>query len=166
MCRARKVQRYHRSGLVLGLRVLTVVVPLFRERSLLSLRSQLINPSSSSSWLSSLDARGSDLVAISLRRSMVLVLAALVAVVLGQSFVASVEARIRRLRQRQVELFDASGIRVWCIDERVSQVTQLIVELARLEVPQEVVRVSQLFIVSICTGITVGGMSRVMLSLM
>ncbi|KZV30168.1 hypothetical protein F511_20798 [Dorcoceras hygrometricum] len=61
-----------------------------------------INPSSShsSSWPSSQDFRGSDLVVISLRRSLVLVilgLVALVAVVLGQSFVASVEASIRRL---------------------------------------------------------------------
>ncbi|KZV37011.1 hypothetical protein F511_17271 [Dorcoceras hygrometricum] len=76
--------------------------PLFREHSLLSLPSLLINPRSSSrsSSLSSLAVKGSDLVAISLRRSLVLVrlvLADLVAVVLGQSFVASVEARIRLL---------------------------------------------------------------------
>ncbi|KZV58397.1 pentatricopeptide repeat-containing protein [Dorcoceras hygrometricum] len=65
--------------------------------------------------------------------------------------------------QRQVELFDASGIRVWCKDERVYQVTQLVVELARLKVPQEVVRVSQLCIVFLYNGITAGGMSRVMI---
>ncbi|KZV51412.1 hypothetical protein F511_20576 [Dorcoceras hygrometricum] len=63
--------------------------------------------------------------------------------------------------QRQVELFDASGIWVWCKDKRVSQVTQLVVELARLDVPHEVLRVSQLCIVSICTGITAGGIAFV-----
>ncbi|KZV17335.1 hypothetical protein F511_22377 [Dorcoceras hygrometricum] len=66
-----------------------------------SLHSQLINPrSSSSSWLNNLAVRGSDLVAISLRRSLVLVLLvmeALVTVILGQSFVASMEVSICRL---------------------------------------------------------------------
>ncbi|KZV47773.1 hypothetical protein F511_42134 [Dorcoceras hygrometricum] len=43
---------------------------------------------------------------------------------------------------------------------QVSQVIQLVVVLTQLEVPQEVVRVSRLCILFICTGITAGGMSR------
>ncbi|KZV50169.1 serine/arginine repetitive matrix protein 2 [Dorcoceras hygrometricum] len=104
------------GGRVLDLRVLRVVVPLFSECSLLSLPSMLINPSSSSSsWLSSLAVRGSDLVAISLRRSLVLVLlvlAALVEVVLGQSFVASVDESIRRLISRGNRHFTVGGGRL------------------------------------------------------
>ncbi|KZV26321.1 carboxylesterase 1-like [Dorcoceras hygrometricum] len=45
----------------------------------------------------------------------------------------------------------------------VFQVIPLAVALTQLDVPQEVDRVSQLCIVFVCTGITLGGMSRVML---
>ncbi|KZV34670.1 hypothetical protein F511_10945 [Dorcoceras hygrometricum] len=48
---------------------------------------------------------------------------------------------------------------------KVFQDLQLVEVLIQLAVPQEVVRVSQLCIVFICTGITAGGMSRVMHSL-
>ncbi|KZV29007.1 protein SUPPRESSOR OF protein 3 [Dorcoceras hygrometricum] len=47
---------------------------------------------------------------------------------------------------------------------KVFQDLQLVEVLIQLVVPQEVVRVSQLCIVFICTGLTAGGMSRVMLS--
>ncbi|KZV16939.1 hypothetical protein F511_18860 [Dorcoceras hygrometricum] len=62
--------------------------------------------------------------------------------------------------QQQVELLMHLVFRVWCKDERVSQVIPLAVALTQLEVPQEVDRVSQLCILAICTGITTGGMSR------
>ncbi|KZV18178.1 hypothetical protein F511_21768 [Dorcoceras hygrometricum] len=48
--------------------------------------------------------------------------------------------------------------------QQVFQDLQLVEVLIQLVVPQEVVRVSQLCIVFICTGITAGGMSRVMLT--
>ncbi|KZV24743.1 hypothetical protein F511_34189 [Dorcoceras hygrometricum] len=62
--------------------------------------------------------------------------------------------------QQQVELLMHLVFWVWCKDERVSQILQLVVVLTQLVVPQEVDRVSQLCILSICTGITTGGMSR------